>query len=139
MTIIDIAATDVVTAQPTDQLTDVVQRMADENVGAVVITEGDDPVGIVTDRTVALSIADGGSIEDLTAADVMTDEPMTVTEDEGLFEVVQAMGEAGVRRVPIVDDGGALSGIVSMDDFLVVFATEFERLADIIESQSPRL
>lgn len=134
----DIAEIDVVTAERDDPLTSIVERMADEDVGTVVITEDDRPTGIVTDRMIALALAEHPDVSELTAGDVMTGDPVTVTDEMTVFEVVQTLGDSGIRRVPIVDDDGQLVGIVSIDDVLVLLATELDQLSEVVERQIER-
>ena len=51
----------------------------------------------------------------------------------------EAVAEAGVRRLPIVDENGTLEGIVALDDILVLLGTELGNATEIIREQSPRL
>lgn len=139
MTVQQIAAADVVTADRETNIATVVDQMADEDVGAVVVVEGDAPVGIVTDRTIALALGDTEDLGETTADDLLSEHLVTVQEDDGIFEVVRTLGDEGIRRAPVVDDGGTLQGIVSLDDLVVLLAEEFANLSDVIEQQSPRL
>lgn len=47
------------------------------------------------------------------------------------------MAEAAVRRMPVVDGQGELSGIVTMDDHVVLLSGELENLADVVRAESP--
>ncbi|WP_128478692.1 CBS domain-containing protein [Halorussus pelagicus] len=136
MTVEDIARDDVVTTRANASIADVAVTMREENVGSVVVTEDDQPTGIVTDRDVALQVvADDKS--DLTAADVMTTDPATIPGRAGVFELTDAMRSAEVRRMPVVDDDGNLAGIVALDDLNRLLVNELDNLADVIESESP--
>lgn len=139
MAINEIAETDVVTAERNDDVETVVDRMAQEDVGSVVVVEGDAPVGVLTDRSIALAIGESEGLTDATAEDVMSEDLVTVRSDDGIFEVARTLGDAGVRRVPVVDDDGTLEGIVSLDDLVVVISEELAEISDVIEMQSPRL
>lgn len=134
----DVAATDVVTASRDDPLTSIVEQMADEDVGTVVITDDDRPIGIITDRKIALTLAEHPDVSEMTAGDVMTEDPVTVTTETNVFEVIQTFGDAGIRRTPIVDNDGKLTGIVSTDDMLVLLATELDQLGEMVERQIDR-
>lgn len=137
MTVGDLARTDVVTVTPETTAVDIAMTLADENVGSAVVVEGNDPVGIVTDPDLAVTvIAEGADATTLTAADVMTGDLFTVEPTEGVFDVLAEMCDAGVRRVPVVDADG-LAGILTLDDFLVLLATELGNLAGVVESESP--
>jgi len=137
MTVADIARTDVVTADPGATISELAFTMANERVGSVVITEGDDVTGIVTDRDIALDVlGTGADPEAYTARDVMTPDPLTVDADDGVMDTVRAMCDVGVRRVPVVEDG-RLVGIITLDDFLVLLAGELSNLAGVVEAESP--
>lgn len=137
MTVADIARTDPVTTPPSTPIDDVARLLRDESVGCVVVTEGDDPRGIVTDRDIAVRItADNLDPEQMTAGDVMTETPVTVDVSAGVVDLCDTMATMGVRRVPVVE-GGDLVGIVTLDDLVVLLATELSDLADVVRSESP--
>ncbi|WP_336343114.1 CBS domain-containing protein [Halalkalicoccus ordinarius] len=129
---------EVVAAERDTTAADLASRMAEEGVGSIVITEDDQPIGIVTDRDLTVEVLAGG--EDptsVTAEDVMTEDPVTADLEAGIFEVLSRMEEAAVRRVPAVDDDGKVVGIVSFDDFVALFGRELEKLGNIAEAESP--
>lgn len=135
MTLSELATTDVVTASPDAELTELLSMMDEQDVGSVVITDGDEPHGIVTDRMIAMSFRDGGDIEGETAGDVMTEDIVTADEDDSHFDVMERMSEEGIRRIPIVSDG-SLTGILTLDDLVMVTAAELGRMSDVIEMQT---
>ena len=137
MTVGDLARSDVGTADPGTTISELAFTMANERVGSVVVTEGDAVVGIVTDRDIALDVlGTGADPEQYVARDVMTPDPLTVEPGDGVVDAVRAMGDASVRRVPVVEDG-RLVGIVTLDDFLVLLAGELSNLAGVVEAESP--
>ncbi|MEF8976541.1 MAG: CBS domain-containing protein [Halapricum sp.] len=129
-------AVDVITASTGASVKDLAQTMLDEELGDLVIAEDNKPVGIVTDRDIALAVARFDDLSELTAEDVMTPDPVTIHEDATAIDLPATMAEGRVRRIPVVDDEGTLVGIATLDD---VVATAGEMLADaatVIESQS---
>lgn len=116
--------------------------MRENHVGAVVIVEGDGhrkPVGIVTDRDIAIGIvATGLDPEVLTAGDIITPELVTAGEDQGVFETLQLMRAKGVRRLPIVDAEGLLLGLVTVDDVVDLLAEELSDLSKLITNEQAR-
>lgn len=127
----------VVTANPRDAAAEVAELMSENNVGCVVITRGQEPVGIVTDRDIVVeTIADGIVPPGLTASDIMTDTIVTADADAEVFEWCSTMCEAEVRRMPLVRDG-RLVGIITMDDILQQLAEKFQELADVVAAESP--
>jgi CBS domain-containing protein len=105
--------------QPTDSLVRVAQTMKSEDVGAIPIVEGSSRqlVGMVTDRDIVVkALASGRSPEQTTVRDVMTTNLVTCREDEEVTSAVSRMAERQVRRIPVVDRGGALTGIIAQAD-----------------------
>ncbi|KAB1194736.1 CBS domain-containing protein [Haloferax sp. MBLA0076] len=139
MTVRDIARPkdELVTAKVDTPVDELAKMMEDRMVGSVVIANGDDIEGIVTDRDIALKcVGAGGDLKGMTASDVMTGEPFTVDADLGVYDLFHQMREHGVRRAPIVDNG-KLSGIVTLDDLLVLLEDEMHELSEIIRAGSP--
>ncbi|RLM56660.1 CBS domain-containing protein [Halobellus sp. Atlit-31R] len=138
MTVSDIMRHEVVTATPETPVHEVATTMRDENVGSVVVVEEDLPVGLITDRDVAIRIAaDQLDADEMTAERMMSTDPATVETDTGIFELCTRLREEGVRRMPVVDDDGDLAGLVSLDDLTVLLTGELGNLAGVIEAESP--
>ena len=105
--------------QPTDSLVRVAQTMKSEDVGAIPIVEGSSRqlVGMVTDRDIVVkALATGRSPEQTTVREVMTTDLVTCREDEEVTSAVSRMAERQVRRIPVVDRGGSLTGIIAQAD-----------------------
>lgn len=139
VTIEDILQTDVVTAEPDAPIPTVASMMEQEDVGAVIVADDEEPVGVITDRMIALLFQDQEDAFEQTAEDVMTGDLVSGTTMMTVFEVLEEMGEEDIRRFPIVDEDGTLEGIVTLDDLLVLLGKELENATEIIQSQSPRL
>jgi CBS domain-containing protein len=108
-----------VTVEPQTSVTAVAQRMRDENVGAVLVTEGDELRGLVSDRDLVVrALADGGDLEHKSVASACSDDLVTVTPDEDLDRAVELMRSHSVRRLPVVE-GGHPVGIVSLGDMAI--------------------
>lgn len=93
-------------------------RMRTEDVGTlVVIDPARRPVGIVTDRDITIrSIGSGMSPEDMRVHDVMSRGPRVVPETASVEDALKIMAKGGFRRLPVIDDAGALAGLVTLDD-----------------------
>lgn len=137
MTVKSIAREEVVTIASNASVADVVETMQSKNVGSVVVVDDGSPVGIVTDRDVAMK-ALGADIDpgSMTVDDVMSRELVSVEADVGLLDLLSLMGEEGIRRVPVVEND-ALVGIVTLDDILVLLSMELQSIANIIRATSP--
>lgn len=128
---------DVVSATPRTDVGDLATMMRDESVGSVVITEDRRPVGIVTDRDLALNAIDGElDPASMTAEDLMTRNLTTIDVDAGVFDLTARMREEQVRRMPVTEDG-ELVGIVTLDDLLVLLSGELRNIGVVIEKESP--
>lgn len=129
-------AVDVITASRDASVKELAQTMLDEELGDLVIAEDDKPVGIVTDRDIALAVARYDDLSDLTADDVMTPDPVTIHEDATAVDLPATMAEGRVRRIPVVDDEGTLVGIATLDDVVATAGEMLDDAATVIESQS---
>ncbi len=112
------------------------RMMRDENIGSVVVARDRQPLGIVTDRDLAVRVvAEGRDPDKLLLSDVMTDEPIFIGDDRSLDQAVAAMRDLAIRRVPVGDADGRLCGIVSMDDVLILLADQLGSLAGAIREE----
>jgi CBS domain-containing protein len=109
--------------------------MEQENVGAVVVVEHDRPVGVLTDRDVALAICLHGAKPFDATQTRMTCPVDTIREDEGVYNATQKMMELAVRRLPVVDDTGRLVGIVTLDDLLSLLSRELRNVAEGVRAE----
>lgn len=139
VTVEEIVQTDVVTAERDTPIATVVAKMAEKDVGCVVIVEDDSPVGVITDRSIALALESTPDITEQEVGDHISGDLVTGTTDMSIFEVLQRLDDEDIRRLPIVDEDDSLEGIVTLDDILVLLGTELEHATSIIQAQSPRL
>lgn len=137
MPIEDLARSDVVTATPETSIADLAATMDEENVGSIVLTDEDTPVGIVTDRDLTVRVlgAEADPTEQ-TAEDVMTSDLCTAERGAGFYEAANLMAEHGIRRLPVCE-GDALVGIITADDLNELLADEHQQFASIIRAQRP--
>lgn len=136
MPIGEICNREVVFSYPNHTVREAALLMREYHVGDLVVVEENGkrkPVGIVTDRDIAISIVALGLDPDvITVGDIMGPELVTVRENQGVFETSQQMRLKGVRRLPIVGEEGALVGIVAVDDLVALFADELSELSKAI-------
>lgn len=135
----EIVETEVIKAEPATPIRSVVAMMAEEGVGSVVVVEDGEPIGILTDRKIALAVETTPDIAERTAEEFLSGTLVTGTTDMSVFDGLRQLEEAGVRRLPIVDDDGKLAGIITLDDILVLLGTELGNVTSIVKTQSPRL
>ncbi|MFO7276490.1 MAG: CBS domain-containing protein [Pseudomonadota bacterium] len=134
---------DLVSASASTPLSDVAALMHRRGVGAVVITKApiDQPVavGIVTDRDIMRAqLTRTADFNRLSAADVMTRDPLVLEEHHSVEDAILRMRERGVRRAPVMDAHGQLVGMISLDDLVGQLAYELGNLARVLERQPRR-
>jgi CBS domain-containing protein len=120
----------VATTTPNASVAEVVRLLADHNVGALVVVEGDSDgpvVGIVSERDVVRHLVDSGT--DLLSqhvADIMTTDLFTAGPDHSLDEVAATMTDRRIRHVPVVVDD-RLVGVVSIGDVVLSRINQLEQ------------
>ena len=108
----------VVTADAGDSLKHVGELMRDRNVGSVVICDGDRPVGVITDRDLAIVVVADGVDAGTRAGDHASHPLVTGEVEMDLEEAVAIMIQHRIRRLPVTQ-GDGLVGIVTIDDLAV--------------------
>jgi len=121
---------------PDASCADAARLMRDKNVGSVVVTRDGRPLGMVTDRDLAVRVlAEGADAERLSIGDIMSGEPIFLSGERDIAQVVAAMRDLGVRRIPIVDAEGLLSGVVTLDDLVLLLGDQLTGLAQCIRRE----
>jgi CBS domain-containing protein len=115
------------------------KRMDAQGVGCLVVVDADGrPVGMLTDRDIVMRVMRQRRDPDRTqVGEVMHTEVARVSEDDTVDRAVHLMRREAVRRVPVVDDDGRLTGIFSADDALQLLASELTNLAGAVRAQFP--
>ena len=132
----DIMSRNPATVTPATRVRQAAKLMKDEDVGIVpVVEEGGTKrlVGLLTDRDIAIRLVAEGRDPDLVEVrELMSDNPKTARPDDDVSKVMDLMGREQVRRVPIVDDRGALVGIVAQAD-VALEARDESKVEDTVE------
>jgi CBS domain-containing protein len=107
------------------------ELMVEKNVGALLVTEGEELVGIFTERDYARKvILKGKASKETLIREIMTEEPVTVTPDNTIEECMQLMTNKFLRHLPVLENERLL-GIISIGD-VVKFIIEEQKF--IIEN-----
>ena len=113
--------------------------MKTKHYGAVLITEGEELLGIFTERDAVFRVlAVGLDPEETQLADVMTKEPKTIAPEKTFGHAMLMMHEGGFRHVPVVDDGklvGMVSSRNALDPDLEEFVFEERRRKHLLETR----
>jgi CBS domain-containing protein len=119
----------VVTIAPEMTIVEACQRMWEKNVGCVIAIDAGKPCGILTDRDAALKVVrERKDPQQTTVREIMTANPVCLRVDKTLHELTTLMRQHQVRRVPIVDGGEQVIGMVTLDDLLMLLGEEMSDL-----------
>lgn len=107
---------------PDDTLAEAAAKMWQQQTGSLLVLENDALSGIVTERDVLRIVAEGHEPKSVSLRDVMTPGPVTIRPDATLHEAASIMFDKWFRHLPVVDDSGAVQGIISLRDLLSLVA-----------------
>ncbi len=109
---------DVQSVHPDDTVLDAIQKMASNNIGALVVIEDDEPVGIFTERHYARNVfLQGKSSPKTPVREIMATHVVCAGPEETVAECMAVMTDKRVRHLPVLDEG-RLIGIVSIGDLV---------------------
>lgn len=135
----DVCNRAVVSIRSGANLSEASRLMREAHVGSVIVVDEASPrraVGIVTDRDIVVeAVAAGIDPATLTVAEIMGRGLVVAREDDDALVSLKAMRRRGVRRLPVVDEGGALCGIVSLDDLLEAGSVALNDVVQAIASE----
>lgn len=129
----------VATASESETVRDAADRMAENNVGTlVVVDEANRPTGFVTDRDlVTRGLAARLDPDATPLGDVMTEPARSVEESTPIEQALRTMKSAGVRRIVVVGEEGRLVGLLSLDDVMELLVEEAESIGEILRLEKP--
>jgi CBS domain-containing protein len=114
--LLDDKGTDVWSVAPTSSVYDALLVMADKNIGAVLVMDNDQLVGILTERDYTRNVVlQGRTAKDTQAREIMTERPVCVGPEQAVDECLALMTERRVRHLPVVA-GNRVLGLVSIGD-----------------------
>src|SRR5689334_4354666 len=117
---------DLLTVDPAAPVVAVAQRMAERNVGAVLVTDDGRLAGIMTERDIMRAVA-RGLRDDAVVGQCMTADPDTIAPDDTIEHAAVLMIHGGYRHLPVVD-GDDVVGVLSIRDLVQV----------VVEDSAPR-
>ena len=124
------ASHDVVTISPDAGVRELIARLAEHNIGALIVSrDGTSVDGIVSERDVVRHLHTDGTVINNTVSAIMTEVVETCAPDDNLDEVMQTMTERRFRHIPVCSEAGDLVGIISIGDVVKhkIGELEFER------------
>jgi CBS domain-containing protein len=111
------------------------KMMKDEDVGVAPIVEGDQLVGVLTDRDIAIKVvAEGKDPKTTNVRDIATTNIVTVDPQQALDEALRLMAKHQVRRLPVVEEDGKVVGILVQAD--VALSGDDAKTGQVVEEIS---
>ncbi len=110
----DIMRPELIVVAPEDTLGEVAERMTAVNVGAVIVKDYGRLIGILTERDMLKAMAARVHTSEARVRQWMTEDPVTASVDADAEEAAQIMLENGFRHLPVVDESGTVTGVVSL-------------------------
>ena len=124
MKVSDVMTAQVATASPDTTIKAVAVTMSQADIGSVPVVSEGKVVGLVTDRDIVVRvIATGGNL-DGPVSEIMSDGVQGIQSDSSLADASAKMGAHQVRRLVVYDDGGKLSGILSLGDIALDYGAK---------------
>ena len=126
--IIGSKGSEVATIEQVATLSDAIQQLGEHGIGALVVSgDGQKIEGIVSERDIVRAAArSGANCFDTTVGSVMSTNVITCALGDGVDRLMELMTERRIRHLPVVDDSGHLTGIVSIGDVVKARLTELE-------------
>jgi len=121
----DIMTKNVISVDSSVTVKDAAQMMEDTRVGAIVVTENNTPIGILTDRDFTIKIAAHEYPLTTPVKQVMSHPLYSITPGESVWMIADFMYSIGIRKLPVIDDN-QLVGIVTATDVVNQFANATE-------------
>jgi predicted unusual protein kinase regulating ubiquinone biosynthesis (AarF/ABC1/UbiB family)/CBS domain-containing protein len=111
----DVMESNVVTLCPEETLAEAARTLRKHQISAVMVTDGERPVGILTERDIVQSVVDGDDPAVALVSGRMTSKLLTLPPEADADDAIDLMAKHGIRHVPIVDHN-RLVGMISMRD-----------------------
>ena len=104
---------------PADSIAEAARAMNELNVGVIPVCDAGKLLGVVTDRDIVIRAVAKGLDGQAGLSGIMSKQVQTASPEDDLDDVLERMSDSQIRRMPVVDAGGALVGIVSLGDIAV--------------------
>lgn len=117
----------VITVDKNTILYEIAKIMTEKNIGSVIVVENGKPVGIITERDIVRAIGKGKKL-DTKAEEFMTASLITIKEDSPVTGALALMRQFNIRHLPVVNEKGELTGIISIRDIARAVDDMFENL-----------
>jgi CBS domain-containing protein len=136
MRVSDIMTEAAVSDAPDDSVADAARKMWEQQTGSLLVMDGEDLVGIITERDILKAVATGTELEKTKVEDVMVRDLVTINPGASMREAARVMTDKWIRHLPVIDQG-KLVGILSQRDLAGVLGAalnEPEALQQLVEA-----
>lgn len=131
------------TASPDESIRAAARRMAEYDVGTLVVLKenrGSRAVGLITDRDITIRcVAENRNSDDALVSEIMTTPVHSVSDDTPVEEALAKMADVGTRRLVVTGEGGRVAGILTLDDVLDLLTRETAAIKRLLSKQQPRV
>jgi len=128
----DIMKTDVEKISASTTVQDAAKKMAEENIGCLLVVDGHKLLGIVTEDDIIKKVVGGGkSPQETTIEEIMVREVIHITPEESLEDAAELMTERKIKKLPVVDNKKLL-GIITATDMVAAEPKMMEHLGELI-------
>lgn len=132
--LLDDKGTHVWSIEPDRSVYEALALMTENNVGAVLVMEGGQLVGIFSERDFVRNVAGrGGAAGDTPISEIMTRRPVCVSPDQTAEECMALMTDKRVRHLPVIESGGVI-GLVSIGDLVKATISEQQFIIEQLEN-----
>lgn len=133
----------IATASPDESIRTAAHRMAEYDVGTLVVLKenrGSHAVGLITDRDIAIRcVAENRSPDHALVSEIMTTPAHSVSDDTPIEEALAKMADVGTRRLVVTGEGGRVAGILTLDDILDLLTREMAAIKQLLSKQQPKV
>lgn len=136
MKVTEIMTSVVQSLEPRDPVKNAAVIMCENDIGSVLVCDDSRVRGILTDRDIVIrALAKSSDLSDVTVGEIMSTKPVCCAEDDTIKQAATIMETHQIRRLPVLDREGKLTGIVSLGD-IATHVDNDHLSADLIEGLS---
>ncbi len=135
MNVIKIARVPATTVGPDETVIEGIRAMQKATVGAVLVVDGGQPLGIFSERDVMLRVvSENKDPKTTTMSEVMTGPVLTIHKNTSTDDALKIMGERHIRHLPVVNDAGQVEGMLSIRHLLLDKVEHLTQELDSLEA-----
>ncbi|HIK02134.1 TPA: CBS domain-containing protein [archaeon] len=127
----DSMSSPVITIKPDSSLLEASKLMRDKDIGAIIVLDGAEAVGIVTEHDFVIFVSNGTDINETKVGDVMSSPLFTISPDSSIIDAAKFMGSNKIRKLPVVENN-QLKGIITSEDIAKIAPAELELLMELV-------